>query len=345
MIKTINSWRGIFALCIVCFHFEMHEFDQLAYFGVTFFFMLSGFLVTYKQSCIKSYKEYYTRRLFRIYPLHWLALSAMIVLDLVIMHKFIYGWDLPFHIALLQSWIPQEKVFYNYSIHSWFLSSMAFCIIATPLLFKLFNSISRKMAWLTLGVACVTVLVLNLYADDNLRSYLHVCPTVRLVDYSIGMVIGLTLHKRSLSHDPSLLQATAIETGALLFLAALIVFHKSGSPIALSLESTVLWWVPAALLITSCTLLNGHEGVLGKLLKLRPLVWLGSISFEIYILQKFVNNLFCFAIAPFFGHYGVILYGYSFEFTVPMLIIIAWIVHRYFTIPIGHLHTNKISKT
>ena len=50
IIKPIVSWRGIFAISIVCFHFAMHAFDQMTYAGVTFFFMLSGFLVCYNQA-------------------------------------------------------------------------------------------------------------------------------------------------------------------------------------------------------------------------------------------------------------------------------------------------------
>ena len=84
MIKTLTSWRGIFALCIVCFHFAMHEFDQMTYAGVTFFFMLSGFLVTYKHETLNSVKSFYSRRLWRIFPLHWLVLVAMILLDLAV---------------------------------------------------------------------------------------------------------------------------------------------------------------------------------------------------------------------------------------------------------------------
>lgn len=328
MIKTLTSWRGIFALCIVCFHFGMHAFDQMTFAGVTFFFMLSGYLVTYRNSNVAAMKQFYRRRLLRIFPLHWLVLAAMIVVDLALMHKFHYGWDLPLHVALLQSWIPNVDVIYNYSIHSWFLSSLVFCVIATPLLLKFLDNASRKVAWGLIIAACIVVAVINVNANEQWHSYLYVCPPTRLVDYALGMLLGATMRERATTPKTSVLRATVHELVPLAVLAAFIAFHASGNSVAQQLEHSVLWWLPVSLLLMASTVLNGNEGLIGKFLSLRPLVWLGEISFEIYILQKLVNNLFCYAVAPFFGHFGVLIYDYSFACTIPMLIFTAWLVSR-----------------
>lgn len=343
MIKTLTSWRGIFALCIVCYHFGMHEFDQMTFAGVTFFFMLSGFLVTYRQGAVISLKQFYGHRLMRIFPLHWLALAVMIALDMAIIHKFNYGWDLPFHVTLLQSWIPQEQVYYNYSIHSWFLSSMLFCVIATPLLLKFFNKVPRTISWAMVIAACTTAAVLSLASDEASRNYFYVCPAFRLVDYSLGMMLGTTMREhRQTSHSISLAKASTFEAVILLVFAAFIAVHACKLEIALKLGNQAWWWVPMMLLIASSTLLNNHEGAIGKALTIKPLLWLGKISFELYILQKFANNLFVYAIAPFFGHFGVMIYDYSFMCTIPILIIIAWCVNRWYTRPISKLSNNRI---
>ena len=54
-----------------------------------------------------------------------------------------------------------------------------------------------------------------------------------------------------------------------------------------------------------------------------------GISFEVYILQKLVNNVFVYAVAPFFGHFGVLIYDYSFACTVPLLLLTAWLVNKF----------------
>ena len=327
MIKTLTSWRGIFAICIVCFHFAMHAFDQMTYAGVTSFFMLSGFLVAYKRSDIDSCKQFYWRRLKRLFPLHWIALAGMIVLDLALMHKFHYGWDLPLHVLLLQSWVPSEAVFYNYSIHSWFLSSLLFAVLVTPLLFKFFNYANRKLAWGVVLAACVVVVAANLVADEHWHSYLYVCPLARLVDYALGMMLGVTLRELSKPHSISFFRASVHEIVPLVVLAAFGMFHASGNVLALSLESSALWWLPVSLLLVTCTIFNHREGAVGTLLTLKPLQWLGELSFEIYILQKLVNNVFCYVVAPLSAHYGIMIYDYSFAGTLPLLLLTAWAVN------------------
>ena len=327
MIKTLTSWRGIFAICIVCYHFAMHAFDQMTYAGVTFFFMLSGFLVTYRHSHITSVKQFYWHRLKRLFPLHWIALAAMVAVDLALMHKFHYGWDLPLHVALLQSWVPNEAVYYNYSIHSWFLSSLMAAVLVTPLLLKFFHRVGTKASWITVFAACAAVIALNLVASEQWHSYLYVCPATRLVDYSLGMMLGMTLRERVMPSHISTARATINEMVPLIVLAAFITFHASGFPIAEKLENSVLWWLPVSMLLVMCTILNKQEGLIGKLLILKPLLWLGGLSFEIYILQKLVNNLFVYAVAPLFGHFGILIYDYSFACTLPLLIITAWMVN------------------
>lgn len=306
----------------------MHAFDQMTFAGVAFFFMLSGFLVAYRHSEIESCKEFYWRRMKRIFPLHWLALAGMIVVDLVLMHKFHYGWDLPLHVLLLQSWVPNDAVFYNYSIHSWFLSSLMFCVIATPLLLKFFNRIGMKVAWIVVFAGCVAVVALDLVVNEQWHSYLYVCPVTRLVDYSLGIMLGATLRERLMPTHISLTRATVNEIVPLAVLAVFIALHASGSPLAERLEHSVLWWLPVSMLIVMCTILNGHEGVIGKTLSLKPLLWLGGISFEVYILQKLVNNIFVYGISPFFGHFGILIYDYSFVGTLPLLILTAWVVNK-----------------
>ncbi len=330
MIKTLTSWRGIFALCIVCFHFAMHEFDQMTYAGVTFFFILSGFLVGRRYDSIESWKSFYGRRIARIFPLHWLALAGMIVVDLVLMHKFHYGWDLPLHVVLLQSWVPDETVYYNYSIHSWFLSSMLFCVIATPLLLKFFARISQRITCALMTVICIAIASASVIASEQLISYFYVFPVFRLADYSLGILLGRAM-RNCATPTLSPIKATAIELASLVVFAGFIALHASGNSIALKLENAPLWWIPMLLLIACFTMVNGQEGLIGKLLTLRPFIWLGEISFEIYILQKLVNNLFCYAVAPFFGHFGILIYDYSFACTQPLLLLTGWIVNRWYT--------------
>ena len=337
MIKVLTSWRGIFALCIVIFHFGVQEFVQMTYAGVSFFFMVSGFLVMLRHSDLGSTKSFYAKRLARIFPLHWLALVCLIVVDLALIHRFVYRWDLPLHVALLQSWIPDSTVYFGYSIHSWFLSTLLMCILATPLLSRLMNRTSLKLIWGVVALAAIIVVVVNVLMISDMHGYAYVCPALRIVDYAIGMALGVTVRHLNLNDklkDISLANASLLELAALAVMAIFITLHAIDTEICVVLENAPLWWLPIAALIVVSTVLNGHEGLIGKVLTCAPLVWLGGFSFEIYILQKLVNNAFTHVIAPIFGHFGILIYGYSMAVTIPLLIVVAWFVNRFYTKPI-----------
>ena len=179
-------------------------------------------------------------------------------------------------------------------------------------------------------VTCAIVIVLNTVPLGFDTSYCYVCPLTRLVDYALGMVLGVVVRKLQAvtTRQYSLAKASFVELCVLMALTSCVAIHASGNFIAVKLENSPLWWIPVAAIIFASAMLNGQEGVVGKVLKLRPLVWLGEISFEVYLLQKLVNNAFCYLVAPLFGHYGIMIYDYSFACTLPLLIVTAWAVNR-----------------
>ena len=91
MINTLTSLRFIFAMMVFgahCYvidnHFDIHFFKE-GFVGVSFFFMLSGFIIAYNYQ--KKFSEnkitkrtFWVVRIARIYPLHWLTLLIAVAL-------------------------------------------------------------------------------------------------------------------------------------------------------------------------------------------------------------------------------------------------------------------------
>lgn len=341
MIKTLTSWRALFAIVIVCYHFMMRWTVELGFMGVVFFFMVSGFLTVLHHNAGRDTcytRGFYSRRLGRIVPLHWLVLAMIIALDLTRVHSLHYGPDLPLHVMLLQSWIPRLDSVYNYSIHSWFLSTMLACVIATPLLLKAMCHSRLWATWTAIAVACTALIIIDYSAGDNIVALTHVHPLARIIDYATGMALAMSIPRLSdkVQHL-SFAKATVIELAILAIIVLFITLHATCENVLGKLLFAPLWWIPVAAIITGCTLLNHHEGALGRILTCKPLVWLGTISFEIYILQKPANLIFCYLVAPLCGHYGWLVYDYSFEGTLPVLLLLACAVHRWFTKPVSRL--------
>ncbi len=93
-IKSLDGLRGIAVLLVILFHFSMVPFVsfgfEVGWVGVQLFFVLSGFLITRiliadKENSFSSYvKKFYWRRSLRIFPLYFLYVGILYVLYLLI---------------------------------------------------------------------------------------------------------------------------------------------------------------------------------------------------------------------------------------------------------------------
>jgi peptidoglycan/LPS O-acetylase OafA/YrhL len=138
--------------------------------------------------------------------------------------------------------------------------------------------------------------------------------------------------------------ATLIEVGALLLLALVIGVNYLTTWIK-PWEDVINWLLPQGTILVVLALLDGQEGLIGRVLLWRPLQWLGSISFEVYVLQFVVFHLFGFVVAPAMGHFGLNLYNHLAWFALPLLLPLAWVVNRWFTRPLNaYFHRRLTTK-
>ena len=103
MINTLTSLRFIFAMMVFgahCYvidnHFDIHFFKE-GFVGVSFFFMLSGFIIAYNYQ--KKFSEnkitkrtFWVARIARIYPLHWLTLLIAVALGNYVIASGTIDW-------------------------------------------------------------------------------------------------------------------------------------------------------------------------------------------------------------------------------------------------------------
>jgi peptidoglycan/LPS O-acetylase OafA/YrhL len=91
--EVLDIFRGIFASLVVLFHLSAfsatpiinNEFIYNSDLFVDFFFVLSGFVITYSYEFIKTDTEFgnfYKKRFFRLYPLHFIVLLVFVVIEL-----------------------------------------------------------------------------------------------------------------------------------------------------------------------------------------------------------------------------------------------------------------------
>ncbi|HKX23283.1 MAG TPA: acyltransferase, partial [Rhizorhapis sp.] len=167
------------------------------YVGVSFFYILSGFIISHAYGdriCERqiSAREYFAYRMARILPLHWLV-ALPFLLWLLIIKNDAPGWPaILLNLSLLQAFVPEPTIHYSLNAPSWSLSCEIFFYLMFPLLVVLRT---RILAALTMaGMAVMGAAAAYWVAKGNQPSamaewFFYINPPTRLIDFIVGMLI------------------------------------------------------------------------------------------------------------------------------------------------------------
>ncbi|MEV0599850.1 acyltransferase [Streptomyces sp. NPDC050315] len=256
--------------------------SKAGWLGVCFFFILSGFVMTWSTRPGEPLGGFYRRRLLKIYPNHIVTWAITMVLFSATMPG-ISVW-LP-NLFLLHSWVPDLDTFVSINQPSWSLCSELLFYLLFPLLAKAVGKIPATRLWWWAGavVAALVVAQIAIYtlvpstprlAEWPLSEWQwwlsYNFPPLRLFEFGLGMLMARILQTRQwIPISP--LFATALT--AIGYTAALFVPWQFG------LNVTTV--IPLALLITSVA--AGDVRGRTTVLRSRKMVWLGEISFGFYL--------------------------------------------------------------
>jgi peptidoglycan/LPS O-acetylase OafA/YrhL len=171
--------------------------------GVTFFFVLSGFILThaYQHSLIQktlSTKTYLLLRLARIWPLHILTALPFVA---YVFYK--YGSDIfsvvAVNLFLLQSWVPLVKYYISLNAVSWSLSVELFFYISFIFLVQISVKLLQKIALLWFVVIATTAAIMIFYGYSHWSTgtgeikvnhwIFYINPLFRLLDFMVGILV------------------------------------------------------------------------------------------------------------------------------------------------------------
>lgn len=327
------------AVAVVLFHCGVGWIYNVAVSGVTFFFISSTFLLAmrhpFERITMGGYKRFVLSHALRIYPLHWLGLSLLIAIALLFTGSAIDWPGVTLSALLVHSWFPAHDIHYGLNPVAWYLCALLFCYLIYPFMARWMG---RWKLWHKVAMAILLAIVLGtiLYPlDIPHREAVFVNPLSHVLDITVGLSLVHLHHilKKRLTHVNKL-TATCLEVAAILSLGAVIAINICTTWIR-PWEDVIIWLLPQGAILMTLALLNGQEGAIGRLLLCKPLQWLGSISFEIYVLQFVAFHLFGFVISPMAAHFGWNIYGDLPWFVLPMLLPLSWLVNRYFTRPLS----------
>lgn len=301
MLNSLTSFRFIAALMVFIFHAGLLSQYQLGAAGVSFFFVLSGFILAYnyhtkmQELSREKIKSFYLARFAKIYPIHFLTfLIALPVTLLYFNPDGLYLIKLAFmsviNLSLIQSFVPSQGTYFNFNGVSWTLSVEAFFYLTFPFLLWFFSKISvvkhigKAIALLTFIWIVLFTLNLNLDENNNFIVWmLHIFPLARLFEFATGMILGLIFVSKVRSGKVLEYKLfSGLETiSLLLFLGSMATSTQFDIGAVRGGFFIPIW----------CILIYvfAHQaGIFSRVLSNKFLVYLGEISFSFYMIHQLV---------------------------------------------------------
>ncbi|URW74457.1 acyltransferase [Sphingomonas donggukensis] len=299
---ALETCRGICALMVAVMHipwdwsFRSAPLVRHSWLFVDFFFVLSGFVIA--NAFIERMRDraavatFARRRFFRLYPLHivtTLATLALIGVRYVMEPASTietmkinadWWWLAASNVFLVHAWGVSGDAVLNTA--SWSISTEVAAYIAFGLICSLVATPGRRvLAHLALGIASAAVLLLfrhdvGLGGDVTLRVFR--CT----YSFALGVGIWWLVRKREIGGKGEVSSAVQVMASAVV-IAMVIVVGGYG-------VSTML--IPFAFAAAILALAGGPDSFVSRCLSIGPLLWLGTLSYSVYLTHALVQTVF-----------------------------------------------------
>ncbi|MCU1669256.1 MAG: mycarose O-acyltransferase [Blastococcus sp.] len=261
--------------------------------GVSFFFILSGFVLAWSMTPGDNARSFWGRRLARLWPAYAVAAVAGYLVGRWVDHRYFSLEGLARNLVMIQSWTPAKSVYFSINSVNWSLSAEAFFYLTFPLYARpILNLTARKAAVLggvlftaiwAVGVPFVDKIPLGggFVLPDNTAIWLvYVCPAVRVLEFMLGIVLVALVRRAALPRVPA----------AVAWVSAAVAWGAA-SVLPVSFGAVAVTVLPFCLLIISYSQTD-VVAPRSTLWSSRTLVWLGNVSFCFYLVHQLVLRVF-----------------------------------------------------
>lgn len=297
-IDSLTSLRGIAALVVVLYHFQAGPLQYAlqrytpvldrGYLAVDLFFIMSGFVIAHVYGRTfagrwggRDFARYMWARFARLYPLHIATLAGMVAIYLIgetlaygaveIAHEGRWSWvGLVHNIFLTQGpWLPYA----TWNSPAWSISAEMHLYLLFPLALPLLWHAPRQYL-----LPILALLFAMRYAGDALGLDAAHGPAASAFRCVPAFLAGVVLYR---FYCLGWLRAALSGSWPIaLIVAACIAMAHLGAPDSFMLPLVVALVLAAV----HCT------GASARLLSLAPLVYLGEISYSVYLMHPLVDR-------------------------------------------------------
>lgn len=299
-VKSLQGMRFVAFGAIFLLHCFSTKFCFAAAWAVSFFLMLSGYLygMKYAQQPLddsgSGILSFTKKRIKKFYPLHLLMTLAILPLCnlsvIIATQNWSELWKLLrttfFSLTLIQSWIPND--YHGLNGVSWFLSTIVFLYFMTPWLVRLAKALWKKGQMFGVAVTIILLIgyqytysVIAATLSSNYEFWLYVFPLARIIEYMIGILLGMWIgHLEESAKD---IPMADLWITIVFVIIGVFAFVVKDWPVAL--WRSVLW---ISFNVFVLILLSGKNGMWNRLLSSKILVWLGNQSFAMYLIHQVI---------------------------------------------------------
>lgn len=345
-IEQITFTRFIAALSIVVFHYGQNIFPfnlsfiqfffEHANVGVSYFFLLSGFvlIIANREKQKVAPMEFYLNRFARIYPVYLLAYLFMLFYEQIFLGKSDLT-ELYLHLFAVQTWVPGRALSFNYP--AWSLSVELVFYLIFPLTF---NFLYRRVKLRFLSFAIISIWIISQLAfhyyyysgyytgfPSKSHDVLYYMPLMHLSQFLLGNIAGLFFlkYRHKLQNSNS----------TVIFALVVLILVMLKNPFGMNYHNGLL----SILFLPLLLLLSSSDGYLSRLFAKQKLVYLGEISYGLYILQV---PIFSFSY-DIFNIIGLSYEPLKFYISLILLVFTSFLSYRYFEVPMRRLIRSKLS--
>lgn len=327
---NLDYLRGLAALSIMLYHYLSWTYGRfssdtflgrIGIYGVSIFYMLSGltlYHVYYKKMQMRKndLAEFYKKRFLRIFPLLWLVNGIVLVtsnkrfdlVDVILNLTGLFGfvkWDVYFSSGIWS--IGNELVFYA------FFPFFVYFMKKKKLYMVLLSSL---IVFLYLYFAFI-ILTNENTIESQWRNYTN--PLNQVLLFLIGFLIGHYTEDIKIKRELSFL--------FLISAVVIFVFYPVIGD-TISLVTSLNRLIFTVLILIICLTLYKLDFKLPTLIH-SPLLFLGEISYSIYLLHPIVwsvaNKLLWNRLG--FSNFSI---GYKIIITIIFCLLVSYVVYRYF---------------
>ncbi len=334
-IPQLTFPRFLAALLIVIFHyggetfpFNFGGFKELFLNGniaVSFFFFLSGMVlcINYYDQSNLGFRTFIVKRIARIFPIYFLSFLITLILGMTLYNAYPKGISIVLQAFALQAWVPGICLNINYP--GWSISVEMFFYLLFPFIIQKFRGLAlHKVVLIVLGIWLISFLqhlFLETYYYDagnsQTSNFILYFPLWHLNTFLFGVLTGvLVITDYFTGLKKGIIPFLLFFTGVALFLLVLMTNNTLKSHIHNGLLSPIFFMITLGLVY--------DKSAFTRLLANSKLVFLGDISYGLYILQYPVYLFLCWLLNR------EVLSGVNFYFYLLFLIVVSAISYLVF---------------